>query len=112
MRAKRRGEGAAERAERAAPDRIALYRDGELVIDATDPDGTIVAVRFEVIGGTGGAADGFGCGSRSAKSAWSVPLDLPPGEHRIRVTAESVACDEQPQVPMQKATRSAAVRVP
>lgn len=107
------GQNGAREAPANAQPRIEAvsYRDGTLVIDATDPDGTIVGVSYGVTDGPSGIADG-GCGLGSPTSGWSVPLDLPRGTHRVRVTARSVVCDEgQPQAPRQTAARFATLRV-
>lgn len=84
-------------------------------IRAADPDGQIVAMRVEVIGGFSGQADGdcdaAGKG-RGDVETWHLPTErLEPGTHQVRVTAESHPCDET-NPPLERFSRAVTVPVP
>lgn len=84
-------------------------------IRAVDPDGQIVAMEVEVIGGFSGLADGD-CDLAGKESGevetWHLPTErLAPGTHRARVTAESHPCDGT-NPPLEKFSRVVTIRVP
>ncbi len=84
-------------------------------IRAGDPNGQIVAMEVEVIGGSSGHADGD-CDLAGKESGeletWHMPTErLAPGTHRVRVTAESHPCDGT-NPPLEKFSRVVTIRVP